>query len=48
VPSPVLYAHVPIKLAAIVAGVVATVVAVVDAVVPVMYGKHTMFAPEYP
>jgi hypothetical protein len=47
-----LYAQVPTKLGATVPDVVATVVAVVavvaDAVVPVVYGIHTIFAPEYP
>ena len=59
-PSPTLYAQVPTKLAGtvpdVVAGAVAgaTVVGVVaagavaGAAVAVVYGMHTIFAPEYP
>jgi hypothetical protein len=51
VPSPTLYAQVPTKFGATFPDVVATVDDVddvVDAVVPIVYGMHTMFAPEYP
>jgi hypothetical protein len=44
VPSPVLYAHVPTRLGAIVAVVINVVPAVGAAVVAVTYGIQAMFA----